>query len=119
MSFPIAKKATAVKELGALTRLFDYAIDRLNATIGGKLNALNNPDFPFTLTAGAASTVLTDDRLGIDSVVIWDPVTANAATELAAGTMYTLEANRSNGSWTVTHANNAQTDRTFNYCILG
>lgn len=73
----------------------------------------------FTCAAGAASTVLTDPRLTIDSFVAFDPVTANAAAELAAGTIYALEANRLNTTWTITHANAGTTDRTFRVVVVG
>lgn len=72
-----------------------------------------------TLTANAASTVLIDERLSIQSVMVFDPKTANAAAELYAGTMYVLTANRSDGSWTITHANNAQVNREFQVAIIG
>jgi hypothetical protein len=73
----------------------------------------------FTLTANAATSVLSWKGLSPQSVVVFDPKTANAAAELAAGTMYTLTANRGNDSWTVTHANNAQADRTFQVAVIG
>jgi hypothetical protein len=73
----------------------------------------------FTLTANAATSTLTDPRLSIQSAVIFDPVTANAATELYGATMYALEANRAAGAWVITHANNAQTDREFRAVIIG
>jgi hypothetical protein len=72
-----------------------------------------------TLTANAASTVLTDERLSPQSVVSFDPKTANAAAEKAAGTLYCLTANRLNAQWTLTHANNAQADREFQISIIG
>ncbi len=81
----------------------------------GKMNCTGS----VTLTAGATSTVLADPRLTVDSVLAFDPMTANAAAELAAGTLYTLTANRNNGTWTLTHANAGTTDRTFRYAILG
>ena len=73
----------------------------------------------FTCTANAASTVMSDPRLTIDSFIDFDPTTANAAVELAAGTIYILTANRNNLLWTVTHANAATTDRTFRVLIVG
>ena len=73
----------------------------------------------FTCTANVATTVLSDPRLTVGSVVLFDPKTANAAAELAAGTMYALTANRNNLTWTITHANAATTDRTFQYAIIG
>lgn len=73
----------------------------------------------FTCTAGAASTVLSDPRLAYSSAAIFDPLTANAAAELAAGTIYALEANRLNTTWTITHANAGTTDRTFRVVVVG
>lgn len=72
-----------------------------------------------TLTANAASTTLTDSRLSIQSALSFDPLTANAATEKAAGTLYALEGNRSTGSVIITHANNAQVDRSYIVTIIG
>lgn len=72
-----------------------------------------------TLTANAATTAVTDIRVSPQSVIVWHPRTANAAAELAAGTMYVTDANMGNGTFTVTHANNAQTDRDFRYAIIG
>jgi hypothetical protein len=72
-----------------------------------------------TLTANAATTVLNFKGLSPQSVVIFDPKTANAAAELYGGTMYVLTANRGNDAWTITHANNAQTDRTFQAAVIG
>ncbi len=81
----------------------------------GKLEVVGE----FTLTANAASTVLTDSRISKQSVIVWHPRTANAAAELAAGTMYITDANMGTGTATVTHANNAQTDRQFRYAVIG
>ncbi len=81
----------------------------------GKLECINE----VTLTANAASTVLSDIRISTQSWIGWMPLTANAATELAAGTMYVLEANVGTGSITITHANNAQTDRKFRLIVIG
>ena len=72
-----------------------------------------------TLTAGAASTAVTDIRVSPQSVLLWHPRTANAAAELANGTMYVTDANMGNGTYTITHANNAQVDRTFRVAIVG
>lgn len=68
-----------------------------------------------TLTASSATTTLSDIRIGSQSVILFMPTTANAAAELA--TMYVSA--RTDESATITHANNAQTDRTFGYAILG
>lgn len=72
-----------------------------------------------TLTANAASSTLNFKGLSPQSVVIFDPKTANAAAELYGGTMYVLTANRGNDAWTVTHANNSQSDRSFQIAVIG
>lgn len=72
-----------------------------------------------TLTANAASTALIDPRLSIQSVVVFDPMTATAATALYGANVYVLEANRGNGTWTVTHNSTADVDRKFRIAIIG
>lgn len=72
-----------------------------------------------TLTASSATTVVTDRRVGKDSVILFDPRTANAATELYGATMYVSAVAPRDNTFTITHANNSQTDRTFKYIVLG
>jgi hypothetical protein len=79
----------------------------------GRSNAVG----AFTLTAGAASTVVTAPTCGAGSSVLVFPKTANAAAELGNDTIYIGTV--ANSSFTVTHANNGQTDRTFMYAALG
>lgn len=81
----------------------------------GKMDCITD----LTLTAGAASTTLTHPLLAPESFVQLDPKTANAAAELYGATMYVLAANRGAGSWVITHANNANADRTFKVLIIG
>jgi len=91
--------------------------ETVNQILDGKLNTNSS----FTLGASSATTVISDYRVGAHSVICFHPLTANAATELAAGTMYVTAANimpRSN-QFTITHANNAETDRDFRYTLLG
>lgn len=85
----------------------------VNLLIDGKFNAIGS----VTLTASAASTAVTDYRAGPDSVIVFTPTTANAAAEQGGGTMY-LSARAKQG-FTLTHANNSQTDRTFLYIVIG
>jgi len=73
-----------------------------------------------TLTINVATTTVTPTQTGsiaAGSTPILTPTTANAATEVGNGTMYVSAV--ANGSFTITHANNAQADRTFRYAILG
>lgn len=72
-----------------------------------------------TLTANTTTTVLNFYGLSPQSVVVLDPKTANAAAAIGAGAVYALTADRGNDVWTFTHANNAQTDRTFQIAVIG
>lgn len=110
---------------GAPKRLSDPIpwCDKLADVINGIMLGRTNNYGTVTLTASAASTVvsLASGRLSIYSVILFDPLTANASTEIHGGTMYVTSANRNvdNQQFTITHANNAQVDRSFRYCIVG
>ena len=88
-----------------------------------KVNELNKGKFngtlDVTLTANSATTTLTDARIGYYSVILFMPMTANASAALAAGTLYIAQSTLKTGSAVVTHANNAQIDRTFRALIVG
>lgn len=79
----------------------------------GRSNAVGT----VTLTASAASTTVTTDNCAAGSVPILVPTTAHAAAEHGNGTLYISSV--ANKSFTITHANNAQTDRTYLYAIHG
>lgn len=89
----------------------------INSLLQGKLNSVTT----VTLTAGAATTTLTDARITTNSFIGFMPTTANAAAALA--NLYVSNRMTSNGNVagnaTLTHANNAQTDRTFIVLIIG
>ena len=85
----------------------------VNLLIDGKFNAIGS----ITLTASATTTAVTDYRAGPDSVILFTPTTANAAAEQGNGTLF-LSARAKQG-FTITHANNSQTDRTFLYIVIG
>jgi hypothetical protein len=79
----------------------------------GRSNAVGT----FTLAANAANTTVTARNCGSGSSVLCFPTTADAAAEWKNGTMYIGTV--ANGSFLVTHANNAQSDRTFMWVALG
>lgn len=67
--------------------------------------------------SNAASTVVSFDNCSADSIPLLVPMTAHTAAEIGAGTLYiSAVANR---SFTITHANNSQTDRTFGFVCIG
>ena len=79
----------------------------------GRSNAFGT----FTLTANATTTDVTAINCGATSQIIFSPTTADAAAEIAAGGMYVSAV--AAGQFTVTHANDASTDRIFAYRIAG
>lgn len=85
--------------------------ERVNRLNQGKFNAVTT----LTLTANAASTTLTDTRIGALTWIGLMPTTANAAAALAT----TYVSARANGSATITHANDANVDKTFNVLLIG
>jgi hypothetical protein len=86
----------------------------VNQLLDGKINAVSS----VTLTANVSSTTVSDPRIGSTTLVFLTPETANAAAELA--TLYIAPADYVSGtSFKIHHANNAQTDRTFGYALLG
>lgn len=88
--------------------------------IARTLNRINQGQFNcvliVTLVANAASTTVTDSRISAQTACLPSPVTAHAAAEIAAGGLYFTP---TNGQVVIAHANNAQTDRTFNLALIG
>lgn len=90
---------------------------RLAIAINGIIDGRTDNYGSVTLTASTATTVVTEARVTDFSTVVLTPRTANAAAELGAGGMYVSA--MTDGSFTITHANNAQSDRTFDYSWSG
>lgn len=86
-------------------------LEAVNALASGRSNAVGS----VTLTASDTTTTVADRKAGMDSVIALMPTTSNAAA--AVGTTYV--SSRGIGTFTLTHANNAQTDKTFAYLIQG
>lgn len=86
-----------------------------NQSVSGKMNVTGT----FTVIPNVATTTITfaDGQLGIDTKIKFTPTTANAAAEQA--TMYVSAKNVAANTITVTHANNAQVDRIFDYVLIG
>lgn len=90
---------------------------RLIATaLNGAMQGHINCGKTVTLVANAASTTVVDARINLLTAVLACPLTADAAAEIGAGTMYFTPAV---GQVVITHANNAQADRTFNLAMIG
>lgn len=85
--------------------------DAVNGLIDGKLNVVGT----LTLEANTTTTTVADNKFESNMVPWLMPSSANGA---AALTNVYVSA-RTKGSFTLTHANNAQTDRTFLYVRIG
>ena len=86
---------------------------KLAVAINGILNGNVNSTGTVTLTANTTTTTVSDLRASGSSVVLFMPQTANAAAESP------YVATQTAGSFTITHANAATTDRTFRYLVMG
>lgn len=111
--FPLFDITPLIRNLTDVQRALATIAQVGNSIRRGKLDAVKE----VTLTANSTTTTVTDPRLTYQSGVYWEPLTTNAQAELANG--IPIATSRNNGSFTFTHANNAQTDRTFNLLIIG
>lgn len=91
-------------------RRFQFAIAQIAE---GRTNAVGS----VTLAANAASTTVAALTCMTGSFVFLSPQTANAAAALA--TTYVQAADITKQQFVITHANNAQTDKTFGWVVLG
>ena len=96
---------------------WDSWIRRIARTVNllnrGKMNVQGR----VTLTPGASSTVIVDERIGAYSVVLLEAETANAAKARAqAQGIYIVP---ESGQATVYHASGPDSDETFRYVIFG
>ena len=79
-------------------------------------NGRSNNVLDVTLTASSGSTAVTDSRIGVNSVAICIPTTANAS---AIALPYRDFSAPVNGSMSLIHANDIQTDKTFKVILVG
>ena len=89
-----------------------YALS-LQQLAAGRSNAAGS----VTLAAGATSTIVKAENCAPQSAVFLFPKTANAAAALVAGSTFISSVGKQ--SFTISHANNGQTDRSFFYVCLG
>lgn len=92
----------------------EFALARISAWGANVLLGKMNVHGELTLAANSATTTLNDVRIGSGSVLLFMPTSANAAAGLTA--LYVT--GRGTGTCTLNHANNAQTDRTYDYVVF-
>jgi hypothetical protein len=105
----------SVKSFAELAVVLRRIWDALYQLRKGKIECVAE----LTLTPNSGTTVFNFNGISVQSVIVFDPKTANAALEKANGTLYVTTANRGSNQWTITHANNAQSDRQFQIAVIG
>lgn len=95
----------------------ERSLDRIVQAIRQIMQGRDNASGTVTLTANAATTTVQAPNCASGSSVFLTPKTANAAAEYGGGTIYVSSV--LNGSFTITHANTAATDKTFFWTTRG
>lgn len=91
-------------------------IREVSEVVNGVLNGKSNNTGTITLASGGAtSTVITDERISRDSVILLSPKTSNAAGALA-GVFFSAQ---SSAQATISHAANTDADKTYSYVVVG
>ena len=94
---------------GALPREISEVVNNL---VEGKSN---NTGTVTLAVASAITTTLYDERIGYDSVIVFMPKTANAASAMT--NLYVSA--KTQGSATLTHSANTAADKTYGYIVVG
>lgn len=88
---------------------------KVNHAIRQILEGRTNNVFTATLSSSATSTVITNSLIGPNSTLIPVPSTANAASQMTL--VFTSAVGQ--GTATVMHGSNSNTDQTFKFVVVG
>src|SRR5690349_3875594 len=88
---------------------------KVNHAIRQIMEGRTNNVFSATLSSSAGSTVITNGLIGPNSTLI--PVAKTAHAAAAITTLYTSSIGA--GTATLAHGNNANTDMTYNFVVVG
>lgn len=94
--------------------LTDNYLNKLKLTINLLMNGKMNNTGEVTLTPNASSTTVTDNLCNENSVILFTPVTSNAAQHTQ--TAYIVAGDK---EFTIHHNSSANTDKTIRYVIIG
>jgi hypothetical protein len=83
----------------------------VNNLVEGKSN---NTGIITLAVASATATTLNDERIGYESIILFMPTTANAASAMT--NLYVSA--RAKGSATLTHSANTSADKTYSYVVI-
>ena len=91
-----------------LFRFYINVVDRINETQKGSC----------TLTANSTTTTISDTNvIGSSTRIILFPTSANAAADVGSATSVYVSTKTAGTGFVITHPNNANTDKTFDYII--
>jgi len=99
----------------------DWADIKATLTQTGMIQGLvttNGPVGTCTLRANNSTTVVTNTGVTAASVIFLFPTSSNAARDVALTTGVYISSQVAATSFTITHPNNANADKTFNYLVL-
>lgn len=99
----------------------DDFVRSVNDVVSGVMLGKTNNTGTCTLSANATTTTVSLPKgiLGPYTQVVFTPTTAHAATEFGAGSLYVSSRDVANAQFTVTHTNTADTDKIFQYVLVG
>lgn len=83
----------------------------VNGIMNGKTNNIGR----ITLTQSSTTTTLADSRIGVDSVILFTPLSSHSASEMA----HLYISAQTNGLATITHRNTGHADLNFQYIVVG
>jgi len=95
-----------LNEIG-LKRFFKTICNEINKTQSGSC----------TLTASVGTTTVTDTNVKAASRIILSPTSANAAADAGSAAGVWVSTKTADTSFVITHPNNANADKTFDYII--
>lgn len=82
---------------------------------------VNGKEFGYgtiTLAANAVTTTVTDAKITTTSRIVLTATSANAAADVGSATGVYISAKNASTSFVVTHPNNANADKTFDYHVI-
>lgn len=97
--------------------LYEERPFRINGAIRELFQGRSNAVGTVTLTASTTTTAVTAINCGTDSKIFLMPTTANAAADFVSGSLYVSSVGQ--GTFTITHPSDADTDKTFFWVALG
>lgn len=102
---------------GNVPHLQETSLVRINQALRDLFAGRSNAVGEVTLTANDTTTTVSALNVGVGSKVFLFPTTANAAADFGSGSLYVSAV--ASGGFTITHPNDADTDKTFFWVALG